>query len=322
MDAGWYTDIAQHGYHYLGSHVQSSVAFYPGYPLLMRLLGGPFGNVVLAGVLITLVSGAAATWLLFRWTRMFEAERVARWTVAAMLLFPFSYYLTWAVYGDALFLALAIGAFLCLERDHPGWAAVLGALATATRPVGLALSAGLVVRAWERRRQGESVQRWWLVAASALGWLVFTVFQWVRFGTPLASEHSEAAPGWGHSLTWRTVLKRQALRAFTHPTFDVAHTRPLWSAAATLGALLLVPAVRRRYGNGYGLYVVLALVGPLVVSPDFTGMPRYVLAAFPCFAAAGGILAEHRRAGYVFLAGGAGGLAVLTSMFARGFYLS
>jgi len=37
-DAGWYAGIAKDGYHWAGPDTQSSVAFFPLYPLLSRIL--------------------------------------------------------------------------------------------------------------------------------------------------------------------------------------------------------------------------------------------------------------------------------------------
>src|SRR5688572_16522782 len=42
-DSGWYWDIARHGY-YFRADEQSSVAFFPLYPMLVRLAAAPFGG--------------------------------------------------------------------------------------------------------------------------------------------------------------------------------------------------------------------------------------------------------------------------------------
>jgi hypothetical protein len=55
---------------------------------------------------------------------------------------------------------------------------------------------------------------------------------------------------------------------------------------------------------------------------DFFGTGRYALAAFPCFAAAAEVLAVRPRLRTGVLALSAAGLLVMTSLFARGSYLS
>ncbi len=54
-DSGWYWTIARHGYRY-NAGGQSSIAFFPLYPLLMRGLARPFGGtdraVWVAGIVL------------------------------------------------------------------------------------------------------------------------------------------------------------------------------------------------------------------------------------------------------------------------------
>jgi hypothetical protein len=70
-DSGWYSAIAQGGYGYIPGR-QSTIAFFPAYPLLMRAVALMVGNTYVAGIVVTLASGAAAVRLFFGWfsTRM------------------------------------------------------------------------------------------------------------------------------------------------------------------------------------------------------------------------------------------------------------
>jgi hypothetical protein len=85
-----------------------------------------------------------------------------------------------------------------------------------------------------------------------------------------------------------------------------------------------VPSVIRRFGWGYGAYC-LAVVGiPALSSREFLAMGRYLLPAFPCFAAAAGLLAPPRRArpATAWLVVSGLGMAVMTSYFARWYLLT
>ena len=88
-----------------------------------------------------------------------------------------------------------------------------------------------------------------------------------------------------------------------------------------LVALALVPLVVRRLGWGYGAFVIALLVIPLLGTKDFQGVGRYVLAAFPCFAVAGQLLTRRRllRVGWLVVSGGL--LLLLSSGYARGYYV-
>jgi hypothetical protein len=149
-DAAWYQSIATGGYFYQPGQ-QSSIAFFPTYPMAVRgvgwLLGGDFR---LAGWLVSLLAGAAAVvaFTLWVWPRL--PRPAALTAVALLLLSPYSLFLYGALYSDSVFLLLAISAFLVVETRHYWTAGLIGALATAGRPVGVAVAAGLVVRTLEQ----------------------------------------------------------------------------------------------------------------------------------------------------------------------------
>jgi Gpi18-like mannosyltransferase len=149
-DSGWYERIASEGYSFVAGR-QSTVAFFPAYPLTMRVAGTAIGDMNVAGIVVTFLAGMAGAALFFAWVRARLAP-VAAWTaLAAFLLFPYAFYLYGVVYADALFIAALLGAFLLLEDDRPVLAGLAGAVATAARPVGVVLVVALVVRAVERR---------------------------------------------------------------------------------------------------------------------------------------------------------------------------
>jgi len=148
-DSGWYYHIASEGYSYTPGQ-QSPIAFFPVYPLLVyvfgQLLGGDFST---AAGLVTLVCGAGVLMLFADWVRSRVAPRTAVVSVALLLVYPYSFFLYGSGYSDASFLLSTLGAFALLERRHYVLAGLVGAAATAGRPVGIAVGVGLVVRAAE-----------------------------------------------------------------------------------------------------------------------------------------------------------------------------
>jgi len=83
-----------------------------------------------------------------------------------------------------------------------------------------------------------------------------------------------------------------------------------------------LPLVFKRFGIGYGVYSLLIIGVAAFSTKDFFGMARYALAAFPVFAVAGELLAERVRLRAAALLVSASGLVLLSSLFARGSYLS
>lgn len=398
FDAGWYEQIAARGYDHVPG-AQSSVAFFPAYPLAMRavapLVGG---SEATAGILLTFVCGMVAVALFTVWCRDRMAPSAVPWAVAAVLVFPYSWYLVGAVYGDALFLAASLGAFVLLERGHPGFAGLAGVVAAAGRPVGPAVVLALAVRALERRgalvhlaprpprpvaatvpsepvpggslpgdnrpsetgpsgtgpsestpirrRAGAGPAarfRAWLVGlrlpvgidwrrvrpadatvlVAASGFLGYCAYLWARFGDPLLFNSVQRF--WDQPsgpVTWaKGHLVGNLLLNFTDkPRYLLGC---LLQGGLTIGALLLVPRVLRRFGWGYGLLVGGLMAVPALGSKDFQGTGRYLLAAFPLFALAGEWLAGRSASVRRSTLAASGFLLVLWAhLYARGFYVA
>lgn len=329
-DSGWYSRIAADGYAYVPGR-QSSVAFFPAYPLMMAIVGQVVGNTYRAGVLVTLSAGAAVAVLLFTWLRTRLAPAAAWSALGAFLLFPYAFYLYGAVYADALFIAAVLGAFLLLDANRPLLAGLVGAVATAARPVGVILVVALAVRALERRGAlrpaGGGLVDWrrarWAdagVLLSALGLAAWCVYLWARFGDPLAFASVQRA--WGQAAGPHTWLKVQFFRDMTDLRSPRAWVLFMAHPVLTLAAACLVPRVFRRFGVGYGVFTLLLIGLSALSTKNFFGMARYLLAAFPCFAVLGELLIERPGLRRWALSTSGVGLLGLTVVFGTGYYLS
>jgi len=342
-DSGWYYRIAQDGYSYVDGR-QSTVVFFPVYPLLMRVAGGAVGSAYLAGILITVAAGVASAALFFTWVRDRLSPPAAKAALLLFVLYPYAFFLFGAVYADAVFILAVIGAFVLLERDHPWLAGVVGAAATASRPMGAVLVVGLAVRAWERHREavaqfgpakanlspvpdasvaGGPPRTWWRdtgVLLSAGGLVAFSLYLWARFGDPLAFLTGQEA--WDQQAGPRTWLKVQFFEDVTDFSSPLSWLTFVAHPVLTITGLALVPRVFRRFGRGYGVYVLLLIGLSALSTKNFFGMSRYLLAAFPCFAVAGELLADRPRLRRAATAASAIGLVLLTAAFSRGYYLS
>lgn len=331
-DAGWYVAIADQGYTYTPGQ-QSTVAFFPVYALAMRGLGTVLGNLPLAGIAITIASGAGALVAFHRWCLARLSPEAALTAVACLALYPYAYYLYGAVYGDALFVLCALLAFLAFEHDHLWLAGLAGAVATGTRLVGIAVVVGLVVGVLERRGAFTTGDGRWPrlrlrrlrpgdagVLVSVGGLVAFSAYLWSRFDDPLL--FATVQETWGQESGWRTWFKYDVYR-WLRDEPDLFYTHGLLiQAALWVLVVATVPAVTRQFGRRYGAYLVALVVVPAIGSQDFQGMGRYLLGAFPAFALLGSLLAGHRWARRVVLPLAAVGLVVFTGMFANGRYIS
>lgn len=350
-DGRWYDIVATQGYSFAGPATQSPVAFFPAYPLVMWVLHGVTGlSVRLLGTLVTLACGAGSVVLFRRWCGDRTDRTTAMAAVVTLLLYPYCYYLMGALYADALFLVATLAAFVLLERGHPVAAGIAGVVATAARPVGIAVVIGLVAVTLCRNgtitRIGRRLHfhRGTLRARDAgvllslgglLGWMAYLG---VRFGHPLAFQEVQQSPGWDQGEgphTWFKVKWLQEVwnlprwfHLWVTTDDDVAFSRSLYAVGVVVQGLLvlafLVLAWRawKRFGWGYGVYSFALLVIPIIGTKDFQGAGRYLLAAFPCYLVLAELLVRKPLLrGVVWCTGGALLLAWAFA-FGRGYYVA
>src|SRR4029077_9061617 len=192
FDAGWYSGIAMGGYYFQGRFDrQQNVAFFPAFPMLMRLAGHPLGGFAAdvprerraarnlwAGVLFSLAAFAGASvymWLLPRDT-IGDARPPA--AVALMTAYPFAVFYS-APYTESLFLLGAVGAVYHFRRSELAAAAAWGLLVGLTRPNGCFLSVVLAVLALPQLARSNDRRRLALILAAAapgLGMLVYSAY--------------------------------------------------------------------------------------------------------------------------------------------------
>jgi hypothetical protein len=351
FDGRWYDIIATRGYSWAGPDVQSPVAYFPAYPMLLRVLHGITGvSVRLLGSLVTIACGGAMSVLLLRWCRDRVDSVTARAALITLLVYPYAFYFMGAVYADALFAVLVIGAFLLLDHDHPLWAGVLGALATATRPTGIAVVVGLVaVVMWKRevitRVGGRTVLAFrnlrrgdFGVLLSLGGLLGYMAYLFARFDAPLAFEEVQRAPGWdqgGGPRTWLKITWFQQIKHFPGWTLawiqhgdDATFQKVQYASTVILqglligGFLLLAYLVWKRLGWGYGVYSFALLGIPLIGTKDFQGAGRYLMAAFPCFLVLAMVLSPRPALKWAWWGLSASILLLWAFAFGRGYYLA
>jgi hypothetical protein len=129
-------------------------AFFPFYPLMIRLLSLPLGlfglnaiaTATLAGVIVSLLGALGAMLALYDLTRETLEKSGAIRTAFYLIAFPTGFFLA-MVHTEGLFVGLAFGALALLKRKQWLGASLLAAGATLTRAVGGALIVPLAL-AW------------------------------------------------------------------------------------------------------------------------------------------------------------------------------
>jgi hypothetical protein len=294
-DSNWYLRIAESGY----SWPSSTPAFFPLYPLLVAGVGRVLGHhFLLAGLVVSLAACAAAFVLLHGLVRERLGPLVARRSVLYLALFPTSFFLG-AVYGESLFLALAVGTFVLAERGRLGWSAATAGLAVLTRAQGVALLPALAVYGWRSQHRGRNLA---LLGVPVAMFLVFPAVLEAWTGHGLAFVDAQR-------LWDRSLAPLGPLGGLVQAIGEGDVVGPVLAVSM----LALAVVAWRRLGAPYGLYAIAALAIPMALPSERLGglysFPRFALAAFPCLVALA-ILCRDRRAHAVVVAVLCAGLAV------------
>jgi hypothetical protein len=204
-DGEWYEKIVTRGYQYDPKR-QSSVAFFPAFPVLGRLLAGTGLRADLALVLVAHACLAAAFVVLAAYVKQRFPDAPAELGPFVLLTFgllPTTFFFRMA-YSESLFVLVSILSLYGMERRWPLAAiACLVGLATATRSVGVALLVPLVLHVCKGsshlpastplKDSGRATPRIrglvrlvWLTPLACWGIIAYAVYLYFEFGAPLA----------------------------------------------------------------------------------------------------------------------------------------
>lgn len=320
-DSQWYLTIVNDGYHYFGAGHESAVAFFPVYPLLIKLVHGVLGlDPSIAAMLVSNAAFLGALIFLHRLCLREYGPETARRAVFYMAIFPTAFF-TFAPYSEPLFLFLSIGS-LSYMRERRWWlAGTLGGLAAATRILGVVLA---VAFAWEYlsahrfdpRRFRLSLLGGVLIPAG-LG--AYMLYLYGLTGDPLAFVKAES--GWDRVATWPWQVLSTSLadvpKSAQFGQYLQAHA--LIENGMVLACLAVLLIGIRHIPLSFTLYGLVSLAfllsAPVVTSTiPITSMSRYLLVLVPMYI----VLARLGRFAifdrlYVCLS--IGGLALFTTLF-------
>jgi Gpi18-like mannosyltransferase len=281
-DGGWYLSIVRSGYPTVvpsvsGAMRYSSIAFFPGYPLLVRAVSRPTElSPVLVGVVISVAAGAGAAVALVRLASDLSDRATARRTVVLFSFFPTAFVLS-MVYADALFLFLAALCLLALVERRWLLAGVASGIATGVRPTAAVL---IVCCLWGAIDAVRRRREWRAIAAPLLapiGGLAYMAYLDAHTGTPTAFITAEDV-GWGRRLDFGAwSLSHVFAYGRQGRTLFLVVIIALMLIGAMIGLWLMI---RWRPPSVIVLYVV-GVVALAALFSHPVSLPRYLMSAFP-----------------------------------------
>ena len=282
-DAGWYMQIAKNGYTFIAGQ-QSSTAFFPLYPLLMRAVhvvvpGSSDASYILCGLIVANAALLIGLYFLTKLVQLDFGQRVASRTVLMVLIFPTTLFFS-AVYTESLFLATTVASFYYARVNRWWLAGALAGCSALTRSPGVLLGLPLLIEYLAQRKfrlreiRADVLALGFIPAALALhiaylGW---------AFDNPLAIQDAQSAWGRPSGLSWPWVgyvdyFNNPAVHSGGNSLINVLF------ALAFVG-LSIVALVRVRLS--YGIFA-LSCYALVTAWGNLGSVPRYILSAFPIF---------------------------------------
>lgn len=291
FDGEHYLSIAQRGYGF------GEEPFFPLYPLLIRILGGGIWQ----GLLISHLAFFVALIGFYNLIRLDFSEKVAKFAVLLLLLFPTSFYFG-SVFTESLFLAIVVWFFWFIRKKKWAISLFLAAIASGVRLVGalLLFPVGLFGYMYYLNT----------TRGDALAFIHnITIFGEQRSGSPILLPQ----------VFYRYFVK--ILPNLNYLYFPTVFVTFLEVSVAILFLILTLIAFKKLKFS-YALYAAGSYLIP-TLSGSFSSLPRYVLIIFPAFIIVSLYLIKATKTIQViiflllFL-----GLAISTILFVRGFWIS
>jgi hypothetical protein len=280
-DGGWFVRVARegypHGYTYdeAGTPVGNGLAFFPGYPFLVRVVHFVTGmSYETSALTMSWLAGAAAAIVVYLLgTRLYDA-RVGLALTALFCTQPMSLALSMA-YSESLFVALVAGMLLAARTNWWLLAGLLGLAAALTRPTGAAAAVALAVAAALAIRAGKVA--WWRPVVAAIvalaGVPAFLIWVALRVGTTSAWFDIQTA-GWGSTFDYGTSTLR-----FVRDSLKTGDGWVQLSVALMIVAVavLALVAIWRRVWTPLLVYGLIALVLVLGQGGYYHSKPRLLV---------------------------------------------
>lgn len=316
-DANWYMSIVSSGYEWV-EEAQSNVAFFPLYPLLVRvggwLLGGRF---LLAGLLLSTVCLFAALIYLYRLVEEDYGAEVAGRAVWFISIFPTAFFFQ-SFYSESLFLLTSVAAFYHARKGNWAQAGLWGFLATLTRVTGLLLIIPLL---WEYlAHRSFSIRRirpaiTWL-ALVPCGLLIYMGYLYQEYRRPFLFAQIQV-DAWSHKFTPFFSSLEEDIHLFLTKTYEA------WVVYDIIAVLFLLAltVVSFKYLRGsYSIYMLVSLLFVLV-GGSVRSMSRYTLVIFPVFILLA-LFTADRTTRWSISAVSLGILGITTGIFASGRWIA
>ncbi len=288
-DSSWYLGVAAHGYHWIlpGHHASAfraaTLAFFPLYPFLIRILEAVRLPGELAGLVISNVAMFAALLYMYSLFQQKWGERMAERAILLVVIFPTAFF-TFAPYTEAVFLLAAAGVFYHAGRGQFVRTGLWLAVAMLTRSTGIILliPAFMLLRPVEVRKLLVALVP---VGAGWTAYILYLLWQHIPLTYLLTAQLA-----WHRGLTvpWSGFVGSLLWLPHGISTAPQLAVENIGELVLTSGGLCVTAIAWRHLSPAIRAYCVgfwaLVLCSPEWLDANyapFSSVDRFVLALFP-----------------------------------------
>ncbi|MDB4967613.1 MAG: putative lipoprotein [Myxococcales bacterium] len=279
--------------------------FWPLFPMLARPLVWLHIPPTWAVVIVANAAALPAFIAVYRVFELIEDEAAARWGLALLVVYPFSFFYGTGYTESIMVLCAAGGMWLAL-RGYIIWAGALVGAGALSRYQGVLAGFGLALVFWRQHRNRRAIVA---LAVAALIALLWPLYQWIHFHNPFFMIKMRRAWGWhAYVSVFRGMARASESR--------ILMIQPFWSLVPGVGAIALV--TRRRWWP-------LALIAVPFMAVNWAvggyGLGRYGAACWPAFLPLGVWLARRPALQLPVIIGFAIWQGMLLQLFAHAYEL-
>ena len=247
FDGVHYLTIAKNGY-----SAQFTQVFFPLYPFIIGFISNifPFLNEIVIGLSISNISFILFIYYFIRLLKIDYKSSQIIWILLFLIFFPTSFYFG-SLYTESLFMALIISGFYYARINRWWLAGILGALASATRPLGIILLPALI---WEWQKEKFKVQS--SLPANAThqalqAGKIKEIDQTTKYKYYISLLHCYIVTLLNSPLLYLVPLGLIVYMIYLQLTFSDAlmfwHVQPIFGAERSGNSVILLPQVFWRY---------------------------------------------------------------------------
>lgn len=279
-DGHHYLTIAEFGYYRMQEY-----AFFPLYPLLIKITTYLSGSFLLSGIVINVVCAFLGFLFLYKLMYIEVNKEIAFKTILLLFLFPTSFFFV-VVYSEALFFLFTILTFYSLKKEKYFLAALFSGLATATRPLGLAVAAAVFYQLilLTKKKQLKYYMSWMRVIGlsifSVSGIIFYMAFLFFESSSPFSFLTAQSNWNRNPGLPWEGILLN-ILNIIASENILLSLS-VVWEFLFAVFGLGIVLRSFRFLPTHYSLYALISLLLPLTTS-SLMSFPRFLLPIFPLF---------------------------------------